>query len=355
MAICPPRCVVPFFAVLIMSNALQVVRFALGLIMVAAGGFLAAPFVSAVVDSARQPAADLPTNGSPLREQPVAESAGVFAVPGTAVFASATPTADPTPQPLRREPAPLAEAGPAMPPQPLPPVQQAGPPPGMNNVYRTTVEMPPPPLLDMAAAPPARLSHETRRFPNVSNRPDERTVPDVYRVRDGDDLTAIATRLYGHPRGATALWQANADRLESPDLLPIGMPLTVPPAWQVFQGDQAFAGGPQQIEPQQQQRVVPAGGAVALQGPAATAVNHEAATAIAPWLGRASASPAGAAAHPVVAGGRGSLRVVTGETLESIARRVYGDPQMATRLYAANRDRLRSPELLVPGTELRLP
>jgi nucleoid-associated protein YgaU len=59
--------------------------------------------------------------------------------------------------------------------------------------------------------------------------------------------------------------------------------------------------------------------------------------------------------QPVVAGGRGSLRVVTGETLESIARRVYGDPQMATRLFAANRDRLRSPELLVPGMELRLP
>jgi nucleoid-associated protein YgaU len=338
-----------------MSNALQVVRFALGLIMVAAGGFLAAPFVAAVVDSARQQAANPPKHATPSPETPAARSAGVFAVPGTDVFAPAMPTAAPTPQPPRRKPAPLAEAGPAMPPQPLPPVQPAGPPPGMNHVYRTTVEMPPPPLLDTAAAPPARLSQETRRFPGVSNRPDERTVPDVYRVRDGDDLTAIATRLYGHPRGATALWQANADRLESPDLLPIGMPLMVPPAWQVFQGNQAFAGGPQQIEPQQQQRVVPAGGAVALQGPAATAVNHEAATAIAPWLGRASASPGGATVQPVVAGGRGSLRVVTGETLESIARRVYGDPQMATRLFAANRDRLRSPELLVPGMELRLP
>lgn len=338
-----------------MSNVVQIVRFALGLTMVAAGGLLAAPFLSAVVDSARQQTANPPRHAMPSPATPAAQSVGVFAVPGTAGFALPSPTADQTPQPMRREPAPLAEAGPAVAPQPLPPVQRAGPPPGMNSVYRSTVQMPPPPLLDTAAPPPARLSHEAHRFPAGSDRPGEMQVPEVYRVRDGDDLTAIATRLYGHPRGAAAIWQANADRLESPDLLPIGLPLTVPPAWQVFQNDQAFAGGPQQIEPQQQRRVVPAGGVVAMQGPAAKTVAHEESMSIRPWLGHASAGPAGATVQPVATGGRGSLRVATGETLESIAERVYGDRQMAAALFAANRDRLRSPELLVPGMELRLP
>ena len=337
-----------------MSNVLQIVRFALGLTMVAAGGLLAAPFLSAVVDSARQPTANPPKDAMLSPETPAAQSAGVFAVPGTAGFALPPPAADRAAQPGRREAALLAEAGLAVAPQPLPPVQRTGPPPGMASVYRSTVQMPPPPLLDTAAPPPAPLSHEVHRFPAGSDRPAEMPVPEVYRVRDGDDLTAIATRLYGHPRGAAALWQANADRLESPDLLPIGMPLTVPPAWQVFQNDQALAGGPQQIEPQQRRRVVPASGAGGITE-SATTVAHEVAVSVRPWLGQASASPAGATVQPVTTGGRGSLRVATGETLESIAERVYGDRQMAAALFAANRDRLRSPELLVPGMELRLP
>jgi nucleoid-associated protein YgaU len=44
-----------------------------------------------------------------------------------------------------------------------------------------------------------------------------------------------------------------------------------------------------------------------------------------------------------------------GDSLESIAVRFYGDRVMASRIWQANRDRLRSPDLLVPGAELRLP
>ncbi len=341
-----------------MSNVLQIVRFAVGLTMVAAGGLLAAPFLAAVVDSARQPAAEPPVAGGQTRAESPHRSPGVFAVPGT--MASSPPrhpdvVAEPLGQPAAGGPASRAQAG-MIPPRPLPPVQPAGPPPGMNNVYRSTVETPPPPLLDAAAPPPARLSHETHRFPAAPVRPAESVTPDFYRVRDGDDLTAIATSLYGHPRGAAALWQANADRLESPELLPIGMPLKVPPAWQVFQGDQAFSGGPQQIEPQRAERkVVPAGGAVPKAGPAASTVGYETTTAITPWLGQGTSRGPVATAQPVATVGRGSLRVASGETLESIAQRVYGDSQMSAALFAANRDRLRSPELLVPGMELRLP
>ena len=52
---------------------------------------------------------------------------------------------------------------------------------------------------------------------------------------------------------------------------------------------------------------------------------------------------------------RGTIRVAPGETLTSLAQRVYGDAQMADAIFDANRDHVRSPALLVPGTELRLP
>lgn len=334
-----------------MSNVLQIVRFGLGLTMVAAGGLLAAPFVSAVIDSVQQSN----NTASRLRPTPQAtspQSAGVFAVPGTAGHALSRQTN----KPLHQEFHPPADVAATAAPRTLPPVQQTGPPPGLHNVYRSTVQMPPPPLLDPAAPPPARLAHELQPFPAVVNRPDEVMVPDVYRVRDGDDLTAIATRLYGHPRGAFALWQANADRLESPDLLPIGMPLKVPPAWQVFQGDHGFAGRMQQIEPQRRQQQVVTAAGVGSPGQLGVAtVSHQSDQAVRPWLGNTSADSAVITGQSARVVGRGSLRVTAGETLESIAQRVYGDPQMATSLFAANSDRLRSPELLVPGMELRLP
>jgi len=49
------------------------------------------------------------------------------------------------------------------------------------------------------------------------------------------------------------------------------------------------------------------------------------------------------------------VRVAPGETLETLAQRFYGDRAMATRIWEANRNELRSPALLVPGMELRLP
>ena len=52
---------------------------------------------------------------------------------------------------------------------------------------------------------------------------------------------------------------------------------------------------------------------------------------------------------------RGTIRGAPGETLASLAQRVYGNTSMADAIFNANRDHLRSPALLVPGTALRLP
>jgi len=365
-----------------MSNMVQVVRFAVGLAMVSAGGLLVAPFLAAVVESARLPADPPPANPSPRTGGAALPSAAVFAVPGTGLAGS--PVEQPggfaavdreQPQRLPADAPPTAES--PVRPAELPPVRPAGRPPGLAAAYRSTVEMPPPPLLDVAgpaAARPGRtrgLSSASRGGPSAAvavaaaasnaDRPagavPARALPDRYRVRDGDDLTAIATAMYGHPRGAAALWEANADRLESPDLLPIGMPLVVPPAWQVFQRDQAVAGNLRQIEPEPAS-VGEREGASAGVVPAAWQESVGAVTAgaagaagVAPWLGQ----PAGTAAPRRVPQGRGSLRVAPGETLASIARRVYGDPEMAQAVFDANRDRLRSPDLVEPGMELRLP
>lgn len=137
--------------------------------------------------------------------------------------------------------------------QPLPQapaaVHQAPPP--LPGVYRSALDLPPPPLLD-AHAPPPLAGNSTWRRPspregalvawrgaadeqashprgvNQDVTPSPSPV-ESYMVRDGDDLTAIAVRIYGHPAAAKLLWQANRDRLAAADLLPVGMPLRVPP------------------------------------------------------------------------------------------------------------------------------
>jgi nucleoid-associated protein YgaU len=70
-------------------------------------------------------------------------------------------------------------------------------------------------------------------------------------------------------------------------------------------------------------------------------------------------SPVGPAPGPPVGHPGGprprSVRVGPGDTLASLAERFYGDRSMAAQIWDVNRDRLRSPELVVIGMELRLP
>jgi nucleoid-associated protein YgaU len=178
--------------------------------------------------------------------------------------------------------------------------------PAIDAAYRSTLDVPPPPLLDADAPPPLAVAWSA----NGSNPALARGAASLpqgdtstYVVRDGDDLTSIAIRLYGHAGGAQAIWSVNRDRLADPNVLPIGMELRIPPAWSVPAVQQNPLAG-QVIEP-----------------------------------GRRPAK----------------VRVGPGETLESLAQRFYGDRSMAPRLFEANRDLLRNPQLVVAGMELRLP
>lgn len=47
--------------------------------------------------------------------------------------------------------------------------------------------------------------------------------------------------------------------------------------------------------------------------------------------------------------------VVAGDSLSKIAKRVYGDAQEWRRIYEANRDIVKDPDLIHPGQTLRLP
>jgi hypothetical protein len=205
-----------------------------------------------------------------------------------------------------------AAYAPPPPPAPLPPVaaDMSRSTPQFATAYRSTLDVPPPPLLDADSPPPLAVAWSAndatrsgRAAAGVSASP-AAAASSTYVVRDGDDLTGIATRFYGNPAAADVIWSVNRDRLTDPSLLPIGMELRIPPAWSVPTARNAAAAGGPLIEPVRRP---------------------------------------------------GSVRVGPGETLETLAQRFYGDRTMATRLWEANRDRLRSPALVTAGMELRLP
>ncbi|MGI9177696.1 MAG: LysM peptidoglycan-binding domain-containing protein [Pirellulales bacterium] len=221
----------------------------------------------------------------------------------------------------------------------------------MNGTYRSTLEVPPPPLLDTQSAPPAMTAWaatETPRPAVPAAMAIAEPLPATYVVRDGDDLTSIAARLYGHPGAAAAVWNANRDVIPDPNLLPIGGHLRLPPPWTVQGIPTSPVAGGRSIEP-------PVGPAflAGATGPRTTATGVGGPQAVpAGWLEGRQSSPA---ADVRSAPRGGVVRLGPGETLESLAIKFYGDRSAAARIWEANRDRLRSPELVVAGMELRLP
>jgi nucleoid-associated protein YgaU len=47
--------------------------------------------------------------------------------------------------------------------------------------------------------------------------------------------------------------------------------------------------------------------------------------------------------------------VVKGDSLSKIAKRVYGDAQQWRKIYEANKDQIKNPDLIHPGQTLRIP
>lgn len=314
------------------------VRFLVGVGMIAAGVTLAVPAGRLAADAwtAAHPSAAVTGHG-PAQPPGIPREVPTMAVPAAAPDSWLVPE-ESLPPPV----APRADYAPPPAPDRLPPVAMAvvAQTPDMNGTYRSTLQVPPPPLLDAQAPPPMTAAWATAA-------PQAATVAagvaasepsaSTYVIRDGDDLASISARFYGHPAAAAALWAANRDLIPNPDLLPIGAEIRLPPPWAVPGIASSQTGGVRSIEPP----------------PTGVSPRHvEALPASAAWLeGRQPPPPAAVRSGPAAS----TVRLAPGETLETLAERFYGDRRAVTRIWEANRDRLRSPELAVPGMELRLP
>jgi phage tail protein X len=212
------------------------VRLIIGLGMVAAGTTLAAPTALVVAEWARS------GSGQQSHAGPAPAPAAEWRLPeaSVSVVAMAGPVSPGPPTGWLPEsptapggPAPAVREGyqPPLPPAPLPPpaggLAAAGP--DLSVAYRSTLEAPPPPLIDGQRPPPMAVGWTARggRDPAPARVP---LPPPAgsYRVRDGDDLTAIASRFYGTPAAARLIWEANRGRLADPAILPIGVELVLP-------------------------------------------------------------------------------------------------------------------------------
>ncbi|GMG82766.1 hypothetical protein LNKW23_19790 [Paralimibaculum aggregatum] len=71
--------------------------------------------------------------------------------------------------------------------------------------------------------------------------------------------------------------------------------------------------------------------------------------------GEASAEPDAFGERIEVEGGARYVTVVPGDTLGRLAAEIYGDFFEYRQIYVANRDRISNPNLLAPGTRLRIP
>jgi nucleoid-associated protein YgaU len=154
-------------------------------------------------------------------------------------------------------------------------------------------------------------------------------VPRTHKVRDGDTLSELARRYLGRRERFMEIFEANRDKLSTPDLLPIGKELRIPATDEKSSWPTPAAASQETSPPQPD----PARGI----------------------------APEPAASLGVIRPINGPLRPprtyrVQGEqTLVEVAERVYGDTARYLDLYDANRDRLDSPQNLRPGMILFVP
>jgi len=254
----------------IVGSLLRSLRLLVGLSMIAAGSVLAAPVG---LETAAWWLAWQATQPGGVEPEPAWMRGEMLGEMGSGWQQQAGPASLPPPPPLAS--GAIGHVPPPLPPEPLPAVPQAmaAATPGMPPHYRSTVDTPPPPLLDGQTAPPLAVGWTTRQQQARPVASGGSEPARIYIIRDGDDLTAIATRFYGHPAAATAIWQANRGLLRDPGVLPIGAALVLPPP-AVAMGGGSGAG----LEP-----------AVAVQQPPSLAPPAQAAS----WLFGTSVSGAG--------------------------------------------------------------
>jgi nucleoid-associated protein YgaU len=70
---------------------------------------------------------------------------------------------------------------------------------------------------------------------------------------------------------------------------------------------------------------------------------------------QAPAPSSGSTSTPNVADRERTYTVVAGDTLSKIAKREYGDASAWHRIYEANKDTIKNPDLIYPGQTFKIP
>lgn len=186
----------------------------------------------------------------------------------------------------------------------------------------------------MPAAPPWADGHDEEAIEGGSNSIDlnpptrERLTASTkarrlrrHRVQDGDTLSELALKYLGSAERYHEIVDANRQVLSSPDLLPVGVELTIPDRGEIASAAPVAPGGMVEI-PNEQLRQA-----------------------------RAQTKPSTPA---TTVAGR-SYRVQAGDTLRAIARHFYGDANRYGDLLTANHTVLSRPEDLREGMTLVVP
>jgi phage tail protein X len=226
-----------------MTRCFQAMRFVIGLAMLVGGVAVLAPLVGDVL--CQQGPAAYSERGLPIRT--LAPMAMGHAIPDPLLQSEAVAEPQHKCEVSDRSPAGLPSVAPPAPAYQPPPPPSSLPPqpaalarsaPPLGETYRSTLAVPPPPLLDAHGPPPLAPGWTSRgpQRPMSQAQTASASVPATYAVRDGDDLTSLAIRFYGHPAAAAALLAANRDHITDPDILPIGARLRLPPPWTITGG-----------------------------------------------------------------------------------------------------------------------
>jgi nucleoid-associated protein YgaU len=104
--------------------------------------------------------------------------------------------------------------------------------PAAFSVSRPDLEdLGPPPELPMAFSPVTSRPPGVfvPRVPQVDRWLEKQMRPRQYKLRDGDTLESLAERWLGSRTRAGEIYQANREVLASPDLLPLGVTIVIPP------------------------------------------------------------------------------------------------------------------------------
>lgn len=105
--------------------------------------------------------------------------------------------------------------------------------PAAYSVSRPSLEeLGPPPEMPIAFSPAAGNRQPGQFVPRPrpsQTWPDKQLLPRSYRLRDGDTLEDLAERFLGTRTRAGEIFEANRALLSTPDLLPLGTTITIPP------------------------------------------------------------------------------------------------------------------------------